>query len=129
MFLQLKLRLSADVLRSKTPAGVRKELSACVAALNVVRGIMLEAAGEHEVDPMSLSFAAAVRAILAFAPVLATAPAWKLPAIYGAMLREIAMSRVPQRPGRQEPRSVRREWKHYPKLKTTRAEWSHQWAA
>lgn len=129
LFLQLKLRLSADVLRSKTPAGVRKELAACVAALNVVRGIMLEAAGEHEVDPMSLSFAAAVRAILAFAPVLATAPAWKLPAIYGAMLREIAMSRVPHRPGRQEPRAVRREWKHYPKLKTTRAEWRHQWAA
>ena len=77
----------------------------------------------HGQDPMALSFAGALRAIVAFAPVLATAPAWKLPAIHDAMLREIAACRVRQRPDRQEPRAVRREWKHYPKLKITRAEW------
>jgi hypothetical protein len=129
LFLQLKRRLSADVLRSKTPAGVRKELAACIAALNIVRTILLEAAAAHGRNPMDLSFAGALRAILAFAPVLANAPVWKLPIIYDAMLREIAMCRVARRPGRQEPRAVRREWKHYPKLKTTRTEWKRQWAA
>jgi hypothetical protein len=129
LFLQLKRGLSADVLRSKTAAGVRKELAACVAALNVVRAVMLEAAMAHEVDPMRLSFVGAVRAVLAFAPVLAASPVWKLPVIYEVMLREIAMCRVVPRPGRQEPRAVTREWKHYPKLKTTRAEWRNRWAA
>lgn len=129
LFLQLKHRLSADVLRSQTPEGVRKELAACVAALNIVRTIMLEAAIEHRKDPMRLSFVAAVRAILSFAPILATAPPWKLPDIYDAMLREIAAAEIPLRPGRHEPRAVRHERKHYPKLRITRAEWRRQWAA
>ena len=126
---QFKVRLSADVLRSKTPDGVRKELAARMVALNVVRAIMLEAAAAHGQDPMTLSFVHALRAILAFAPVLATSPAWKLPAIYQAMLCEIAARRVPHRPGRLEPRAVRRERKHYPRLRTTRDNWRHRIAA
>jgi len=129
LLLQLKVRLSADVLRSKTPDGVRKELAARMAAMNVVRAIMLEAAAAHGQDPMSLSFTHALRAILAFAPVLATAPTWKLPAIYEAMLWEIAVCRVRCRPGRLEPRATRREKKHYPRLRCTRAEWKRRLAA
>lgn len=129
LFLQLKRDLSADVLRSRTPDGVHKEVAACVAAANVVRSIMLEASAEAGVDPMDLSFIAAVRAIVTFSPLLATGPAWKLPMIYDAMLHAIATSRVRHRPDRQEPRAIRRDWKHYPKLKTTRAAWKRQWAA
>jgi hypothetical protein len=129
LFLQLKVRLSADVLRSKTPQGTLKEISARMVALNVVRAIMLEAATVHGQDPMTLSFAHSLRAILAFAPALATAAAWKLPTIYEAMLHEIAACRVTHRPGRQEPRAVRREMKHYPRLRITRAEWKQRFAA
>lgn len=129
LLLQLKVRLSADVLRSKTADGVRKELTARLAALNVVRAIMLEAAEAHGQDPTSLSFTHALRAILAFAPVLATAPAWKLPAIYEAMLVEICACRVHHRPGRLEPRAIRREKKHYPRLRSTRAQWKRRLAA
>lgn len=129
LFLQLKVRLSADVLRSKTPQGTLKELAARMVALNVVRAIMLEAAATHGQDPTTLSFVHALRAILAFAPALATAPIWKLPVIYEAMLYEIATSRVTQRPGRQEPRAIRRETKHYPRLRITRAEWKRRFAA
>ncbi|NLW87302.1 MAG: transposase [Planctomycetes bacterium] len=129
LFLQLKRRLSADVLRSKTPEGVRKEMASCVADLNIVRTIMLESAAANETHPLCLSFTGALRAILAFAPVLAISPPWKLLAIYDAMLREIASCRIRDRPGRQEPRAVRRELKHYLKLRTTRAEWRRQWAA
>ena len=42
---------------------------------------------------------------------------------YDAMLTEIAAHRINVRPIRNEPRAVRREAKHYPSLKTTRAEW------
>ncbi len=129
LLLQLKVRLSADVLRSKTAEGVQKELTTRLAALNVVRAIMLEAAATHGQDPMTLSFTHAMRAILAFAPVLATAPLWKLPAIYEAMLLEIAACRVRHRPGRLEPRATRREKKHYPRLRGTRARWKRRLAA
>jgi hypothetical protein len=129
LFLQLKVRLSADVLRSKTARGVLNELSARMVAMNVVRAIMLQAAAAHGQDPMALSFVHALRAILAFAPIMATAPIWKLPAIYQAMLYEIASSRVPWRPGRLEPRATRREKKHYPRLRCTREQWKQRLAA
>lgn len=129
LFMQLKVRLSADVLRSKTPSGALKEVAARMAAMNIVRAILLEAAAAHGQDPMALSFVHALRAILAFAPVLATAPPWKLPTIYAALLFEIAACRVRNRPDRLEPRAIRREKKHYPRLRGTREQWRQQIAA
>lgn len=126
---QSKVRMGADVLRSKGVEGVEKEIAARLMAVNIIRSVMLEAAAEHGVDPERLSFVHAVRAVLSFAPALACEPAWKLPAIYRAMLAEIAAHQVPWRPGRIEPRAVRREARHYPRLRTTRAEWRQAHAA
>ena len=129
LFRQVKIELSADVLRSLSALGVRKEVASRLIALNIVRIIMLESAIEHGVDPVRISFVHAVRAILAFAPAMATQPVWKLPQIYKAMLTEIASHLVPDRPGRLEPRAVRRETKNYPRLKVTRAQWRRRYAA
>ena len=129
LFEEMKVALKADVLRSLTPDGVRKELAARMVALNAVRAIMLESAAEHGVEPLRLSFVHAVRAAIVFAPAMASAPAWKLPEIYRAMLTEIASHVVPFRPGRNEPRAVRREHHHYPTLRTTRRLWRIQHAA
>jgi hypothetical protein len=129
LFRELKVTLKADVLRSLTPDGVRKELAARMLALNAVRVIMLEAATEHGADPLRISFVHAVRAVVVFAPAMATAPGWKLPDIYAAMLAEIAAHRIPLRPGRNEPRAVRREHHHYPTLRTTRRLWRLEHAA
>lgn len=123
LFRDFKVNLSADVLRSKTPDGIRKEVAARVTALNVVRLLMLQAALQEGVDPLRISFAHTVRTILAFSPVLATAPFCALPLLHRAMLRQIATHLVPARAGRQEPRMIRRERVHYPTLKTTRAQW------
>ena len=130
LFGELKIGLSADVLRSQTAEGIHKEIAARMTALNVVRSIMLQAAAEHGVeDPLRLSFVFALRAILSFSPALGIEPLWKLRAIYQAMLDEIAAHTVPFRPGRNEPRMVRRDRKHYPMLTTTRAEWRNTYAA
>jgi hypothetical protein len=123
LFRELKVAMKADVFRSLTPDGVRKELAARMIALNAMRVIILEAAAEHGADPLRLSFSHAVRAVIVFAPAIATAPAWQLPEIYRAMLTEIASHLVPLRPGRNEPRAVRRERIHYPNLRTTRRIW------
>jgi hypothetical protein len=122
-FRQLKVDLGADVLRSKTPKGIRKEVAARMLALNAIRLLILQAAEAHGMDPMRVSFVGAMRAILSFAPAMAISPVWQLPAIHAAMLTEIASHCVPERPGRNEPRAIRRERVHYPTLKTTRAEW------
>lgn len=129
LFREMKVALKADVLRSLTVDGVRKELAARMVALNAVRMIMLQAAVEHGTDPLRLSFTHAVRAVIVFAPAMATAPAWALRDIYRAMLEEIASHRVPLRPGRNEPRAVRRDPRHYPTLRTTRRLWRLQHAA
>jgi hypothetical protein len=130
LFGELKIRLSADILRSQTAEGICKEVAARLTALNVVRSIMLQAAAEHGVeDPLRISFVFALRAILSFSPALGIEPLWKLRAIYQAMLDEIAAHTVPFRPGRNEPRMIRRDRKHYPMLTTTRAEWRNTYAA
>ena len=129
LFREVKINLSADVLRSMCPQAIRKEAAARLIAVNIVRMIMIEAAIEKSVDPTRISFVHAIRAILMFAPALACEPIWKLPQIYKAMLLEIGTNLVPERPGRNEPRAVTRERKHYPKLRTTREQWRVAYAA
>lgn len=124
LFREVKITLSADVLRSQSPDGIRKEIVARLTALNVVRTLMLEAATEAEIeDPLRISFVHAVRAILSFSPALGHAPLAHVPFIYQALLVEIASHLNPDRPGRLEPRAIRRERHHYPSLRITRAQW------
>jgi hypothetical protein len=129
LFREVKINLSADVLRSMSPQAIRKEVAARLIAVNIVRMIMLEAAIENDVDPIRISFVHAVRTVLSFAPALAREPIWKLPQIYKAMLVEIGTCLVPERPGRNEPRMVRREWQHYPSFKKTRTLWRQEYVA
>ena len=129
LFKAVKINLFADILRSDSPQAVCKELCARLIAANIVRTIMLEAGIARAADPFRISFVHAVRAILTFAPPLATEPIWKVPGIYTALLREIASHLIPERDRRNEPRAVRRELKDYPLLRTTKAEWTKHYAA
>ncbi|MEN6306433.1 MAG: transposase [Anaerohalosphaeraceae bacterium] len=129
LFQSVKINLGADVLRSLNAVAIRKEIAARMMAVNLVRMIMLESVTGRGIDPVRISFAYAVRVILMFAPSLAIEPVWRLPDIYDAMLCEIASHRVPERPGRNEPRAVRRERVHYPSLKMTRRQWRINYAA
>jgi hypothetical protein len=130
LFRELKITLSADVLRSQSPDGVRKEIIARLVALNIVRSIMLEGACQAKIDdPLRISFVHAVRAIISFSAALSRVPLTLVWDVYEAMLIEIASHVNPQRPGRLEPRAVRREHKHYPSLRITRAQWKAKHAA
>ena len=124
LFREVKIPLSADVLRSQSPEGIRKEIVARLTALNIVRTLMLEAAAAAQIeDPLRISFVHAVRAILSFSPALGHVSWAAVPGVYQAMLMEIASHVNPERPGRLEPRAVRRDHKHYPSLRITRAQW------
>lgn len=123
---EVKVTLGADVLRSVTVDGVKKEIMARLSASTIVRMLMVEAAIRKGEDPLALSFSFAV---LAYAPAFASLPVWALREKYEEMLGEMAAHKTPWRPGRNEPRAVRMERKHYPTLRTTRALWRLEHAA
>jgi hypothetical protein len=100
----LKQTLRMDVLRCQTVAGVHKELMMYALVYNLVRQVMLEAAQRQQVPVERLSFIDAVR--------------WLADAIHG--LRELKLRLVPNRPGRIEPRAVKRRKKEYDLLNVPR---------
>jgi len=126
---QIKQPLSANVLRSKTVDGVHKELAAKIMALNLVRWLMLQAASRHQRQPDRLSFALAQRLAVTYSLRMSQAPVGRLRSLHDEMLDAMARSIVPYRPGRVEPRAIRREPRHYERLKIPRRNWRLQHAS
>ena len=120
---ELKVWLNADVLRSKTPEGIYKELYARIIGLNLIHWLILKSAQKHTREPERMSLSAALRLAIAYSLKMSVAAPWLLPSLYETLLDHIAFSTVPCRPDRIEPRMIKRERKHYPKLKISRAEW------
>lgn len=130
LFRELKIQGHADQLRSKKADGVHREIAARMAAINILRSLVLEAAVRHNLeDPLRLSFVGTVRTVLTFAPAFSVQPIMVLPSLYEAMLKEIVSHRVPWRPGRNEPRAITHNPKNYPILKSTRKQWTREYAA
>ena len=72
LFRQFKIDLSADILRSRSVSAISKEIAARICAINIIHTLMLQAAILKKVDVSRISFVYTVRAIIAFAPALAT---------------------------------------------------------
>jgi len=120
---EFKQTFHADVLRSKTPDNIYKEMHAHVLAYQLVRRLMAAVAARHGRKPTELSFVNAARWTASFSRAMSSARARDLPLLYERLLGAIASSEVDVRPGRVEPRAVTREWKHYPHLRESRAAW------
>jgi DDE family transposase len=118
----LKTVLQMDVLRCKTPEMVRKELWVHLLAYNLIRKVMAQAAETFAVEPWTISFKATLQTLNAFALPLLTCSKKDLPGVIEAMLRAIAKHRVGKRPGRLEPRCLKRRPKPYDLLMKPRAE-------
>jgi hypothetical protein len=125
----LKTTLQMDILRSKTPAMVRKEIWAHLLVYNLVRMVMAKAARQARVCPETISFKGTVQTLNALLPQLQLAPTpeerqelWQL------VLQAVARHRVGQRPDRYEPRARKRRPKNYPRLKVPREEARRQLA-
>lgn len=117
----LKTVLQLEVLRGKTPEMVRKELWMHFLAYNLIRTLMAQAAQKHEVQPWMLSFKAALQTVNAFALPLLHCSKQALPELLATMWQAIAEHRVGDRPGRLEPRALKRRAKPYDLLKRPRA--------
>ena len=119
----MKVALQMDVLRGQSPEPVRKEVWAHLLVSNVLRGLMAQAARARGWRPEEVSFTGALQTTRAFLPHLRTAPtAAEALRLAGALPGVIGEHRVGTRPGRCEPRAVKRRPKNYPYLTVPRAQ-------
>lgn len=117
---EIKTTLNADVLRSKTPGGVRRELAAIVLGHNVVWWLIHLAAEESDTPAEDISFAAAAKTALAFSHELARAAGRRRRDLFAAMLRHIGNQINRHAPDRVEPRLIKRDPVRYGIMRTTR---------
>ena len=108
-FRAIKCVMQMDILRCKTPDMVRKEIAAHLLGYNLIRAVMGEAAAPEQSALRRLSFASARRAVVQYQEALRHLPT-KLhrAALRFVLLQSIASSRTPTRPGRIEPRAIKR---------------------
>ena len=117
----VKTTLGLEQLRCQSPAMVRKELLAGLIAHNLIRCVMAEAAREHDAQMERLSFKGAVDALRQYSAALAQARTNRLQRkLWQDLLRALACDLVPLRPGRTEPRAVKRRPKPFPLLNRPR---------
>jgi hypothetical protein len=119
----LKTTLQMETLRGRTPGQVEKELYMHAIGHNLVRALMGEAARKHGVEVRRLSFAGSARLIEAFAREAAGQKPAAQARLYEALLEALVRRKLPQRPGRREPRAVKRRPKNYPRLTAPRHEY------
>jgi len=118
----IKQTLRLDQLTCQTPAMVERELWVHLLGYNLVRKVMAVAAWAHGWRPRQLSFAGAVQTLEQFRGLLLGLAETDQQAIALRLLRAVASHRVGQRPGRVEPRAVKRRPKQYDRLMKPRAE-------
>ena len=113
----LKTTLQMEHLSCKTPANVERELRMHFLVHNLVRRLMLEAARRHRVSLGRISFAGALAVARRYGEaMLQVSSPRKRRRLMEELYRVLAADEVPDRPGRREPRAVKRRPKPYPRL-------------
>jgi len=109
-------------LHCKTPEMVHKELWAHLLGYNLARAVAAQAAREHGKKPRQLSFAGTVQLLEEFRALLLAADADQQSGVHRALCAAIASHRVGNRPGRFEPRKLKRRVDKYPVMRRPRAQ-------
>jgi len=117
----LKTTLKMDLLRGHSPEMVQKELYTRLIAHNLLRCIAAQAAAEHDVALERISFKGSLDALRHFSQAMARARSKKKRReLWAQLLNTLAADLVPERPGRREPRAVKRKKNKYPRLDVAR---------
>jgi len=116
----IKQTLRLDHLRCKTPEMVRRELWVTLLAYNLIRKVIVTSAALHARAPRRLSFTLACQSILSSWMLLSTDSCADARAVYTTMLGHIAAHEVADRPGRIEPRVLKRRRHRYPLMQQPR---------
>jgi len=114
-FDDIKTSMQMDVLRCKSPEMIEKELLMHMIAYNLIRGLMQDAAMIHHQPWEQLSFKGTVDRLKQWIwPIMITTSKAKRDEMIARLLASIAKDKVPQRPGRYEPRTRKRRPKAFP---------------
>lgn len=113
-FRHIKTTMGMETLRCQTPQMVHKELEMFLIAYNLIRALMAEASALHEVPVERISFKGTVDATRQYSIAIAQARSKKKQRQLVAQLLEVlALDQVPERPGRREPRALKRRPKPF----------------
>jgi hypothetical protein len=108
-FRDIKTSMGMEVLRCQSPKMIHKELEMFFIAYNLIRCLMIQASQAYEVEIQRLSFKGTVDGVRQFSVAIAQAHSRKKQKqLINQLLQTIAEDLVPDRPGRREPRAVKR---------------------
>jgi hypothetical protein len=117
----LKTTLHLDFLRGRSPEMVQKEIYTRLIAHNLLRCLMAQAASRYKVPLERLSFKGSLDAVRHFTLAMTRAGSKaKRQRLWNLLLETLSRDLVPERPGRREPRAVKRKKTKYPRLQGPR---------
>jgi hypothetical protein len=120
-FRDIKTSLGMEVLRCKSPGMVHKEMEMFFIAYNLIRCLIAQAGTLNDVALDRMSFKGTVDSVRQFSLAIAQARSKKKQQqLILELLEVIARDEVPNRPGRREPRAVKRRPKAFPLLNKPR---------
>ena len=104
----IKAVMGMDILRCKSPAMVRKEIAVQLLAYTLVRAVMARAASAAGVLARALSFKGSMQLLNAYHQQLRHNVGERTTVMISHVLGAIQTLRLPWRPGRTEPRAIKR---------------------
>ena len=108
-FRDIKTSMGMEVLRCQSPAMIDKELEMFFIAYNLIRACLIQASQRYGAEMQRLSFKGTVDGVRQFSVAMAQARSGKKQKeLFDRLLQTIAADLVPERPGRREPRAVKR---------------------
>lgn len=116
----IKSHMGMDRLSSATPGMVRKEIGVHLLAYNIIRELMVDGGIKGGALPTQISFKATLQLLNQFTPYFISSQKDKKETLYSQMLALIGKNKVGKRPGRVEPRAIRKKTQSFPTLKTDR---------
>ena len=120
-FRSIKTIMNMKMLRCKTPAMVRKEIYVHFLVYNLIRALMARVAKATEQVPRDVSFKAVKQTLNGARVLLLFCSNCTLNQVQAQMVVIIGEHKVGDRPGRSEPRAVKRRPKAFKKLQHSRA--------
>ena len=123
-FRDIKTTLGMDILRCKSPEMIYKEITMHLIVYNSLRMLMLKASQKHASPLSQISVKASLQALRQWEPLIGAPEADKTgekQRLMSLLYKAIAGATVPARPGRREPRCVKRRPKPYQLMSAPRA--------
>jgi len=117
----IKKTLNLDYVPCKSPAMVLIHLWVTLLAYNLIRGLIATAAAKHDKQPRQIGFTHACQTVLSAWMDLSTGTCRHPHQFWEHALERIAAHKVAHRPGRIEPRVIKRRLQRYPFMQKPRS--------